>query len=140
MATVRDIRQKVLVIEADPAARMVLKEAIHAVGEYDVRLASDGTTALEAVQEWRPDCVIVDLLVPGIDGFTLIAKLRHGAESLRTSRIVVSSGVMDSGMLPQLSRLGADAVLPRVFGKTDLAEALGGPPTSDELAPAAGFK
>jgi hypothetical protein len=39
--------------------------------------------------------------------------------------LIVSSGVMDTGMLPHLAQLGADAVLPRPFRLGDLAEALG---------------
>lgn len=118
-------RPKVLVIDDDPLVQRVLEAAIDAVGDYEVRAAPDGVRGLEMVEQWRPDCVILDLLVPGIDGFTLIARLRHGAISLRPGRVVVSGGVMDSGMLPHLTRLGADAVLPRPFKMSDLAEALG---------------
>ncbi|MBI4305408.1 MAG: response regulator [Chloroflexi bacterium] len=116
---------KVLVIDADPVARKFLMASIEALGGYEVQLAKDGTQGLEVAHAWRPDCVLVDLLVPGIDGFTLIARLRHGAASPRTGRIVVSSGIMDSGMLPHLIKLGVDAVLPRPFMMSDLEKALG---------------
>jgi CheY-like chemotaxis protein len=113
----------VLLIDADPLARRVLEVAIGTLGDYEVASAEDGASGLAMIDEFRPHCVLLDLLVPGVDGFTVLARLRHGAR--RPSRVIVSSGVMDSGMLPQLSRLGADAVLPRPFRLADLAEALG---------------
>jgi len=75
------------------------------------------------IDSFRPHCVLVDLLIPGVDGFTLLTRMRSAAR--RPGRIIVSSGLMDATMLPHLSSLGADAVLPRPFRLGDLAAALG---------------
>jgi two-component system OmpR family response regulator len=117
-------RTRVLLIDSDPLARRVLEVAIGTLGDYEVASVGDGTTGLTMIEQFRPHCVLVDLLVPSVDGFTVLARLRHGSLR-RPSRVIVSGGVMDSGMLPHLSRLGADAVLPRTFRLADLAEALG---------------
>ena len=116
-------RTRVLVIDADPLVRRVLEVAISTLGDYEVATAADGEAGLAMIEAYRPHCVLVDLLVPGVDGFTILARLRHG--SRRPARVVVSSGMMDSAMLPHLASLGADAVLPRPFRLGDLAEALG---------------
>ncbi len=116
-------RARILVIDSDPLARRVLEVAIGALGDYEVVTASDGEQGLAMIEAYRPQCVLVDLLVQGVDGFTILARLGH--RSRRPDRLIVSSGVMDTGMLPDLARLGADAVLPRPFSLGDLAEALG---------------
>lgn len=118
-------RTRVLVIDSDPLATRVLSAAIESFGSYEVLTAADGDTALAMIGSNRFDCVLVDLLVGGVDGFTILARLRHLPSNVRPERLVVSSGVMDSGMIPQLAELGADAVLPRPFRLSDLAEALG---------------
>jgi CheY-like chemotaxis protein len=116
-------RTRVLIIDSDPLVRRVLEVAIGSLGGYEVATASDGADGLAKIDRIRPHCVLIDLLVPGVDGFTILARLRH--RSRRPARIIVSSGVMDSGMLPHLKRVGADAVLPRPFRLGDLAVALG---------------
>lgn len=116
-------RTRVLVIDSDPLTSKILATAIESFGNYEVLTAADGETALAMIDKHRPRCVLVDLLVGGVDGFTILARLRHARS--RPERLVVSSGIMDSGMIPQLARLGADAVLPRPFRLSDLAVALG---------------
>ncbi|MBI2965053.1 MAG: response regulator [Chloroflexi bacterium] len=116
-------RTRILVIDSDPLVRRVLEVAIGTLGDYEVATASDGQQGMAMIEAYRPHCVLVDLLVPGVDGFTILARLGH--RSRRPDRLIVSSGVMDSGMFPHLLRLGADAVLPRPFRLADLASALG---------------
>jgi CheY-like chemotaxis protein len=59
---------RVLVVDDDPDIRAFLQLALGAVG-YDVRDAADGAAALAVLEGWRADAVLLDLMMPGCDGW-----------------------------------------------------------------------
>jgi DNA-binding response OmpR family regulator len=68
----------VLVVEDDPAVRRGLDLGLTHLG-HAVRTAADAEEGLAAVRERRPDVVVLDLMLPGIDGFEACRRLRSGA-------------------------------------------------------------
>jgi DNA-binding response OmpR family regulator len=74
MNTPRDPR--VLVVEDDEEIAQVLQRSLRLEG-YEVRLAGDGTAALDAAAAFNPDLVILDLGLPGIDGLDVAKELRR---------------------------------------------------------------
>ena len=82
---VRDL----LVVDDDPEMLRLLGQMIASIsGQYRVRLASDGVTALAQMRESRPDAVVLDLIMPGIDGYAVLEEMR-GDEKLRSVPVVV---------------------------------------------------
>jgi len=71
----QDTREKVLIADDDQETLIVLKKVLEA-DNYSVVEASDGLTALEAVKSQRPDLVLLDLMLPGIDGFEVCKQLK----------------------------------------------------------------
>lgn len=67
---------KVLVVEDDLLNRMFLCDALRHHG-YDVRVVSDGAHVMEAVREFEPDLVTMDINIPHIPGTTLIRKMKR---------------------------------------------------------------
>ncbi|MEO0326455.1 MAG: response regulator, partial [Myxococcota bacterium] len=65
----------VLVVDDDPAVRDTLKRALERSG-YEVETAADGEEALDRVVEVRPSLVLLDLMMPKVDGFEVLARLR----------------------------------------------------------------
>ena len=65
----------VLVVDDDEAIRSSLDRGLRLSG-FEVRTAADGSTALEAVRAARPDCVVLDVNMPGIDGVEVVRRLR----------------------------------------------------------------
>jgi CheY-like chemotaxis protein len=78
----------ILVVEDDPAVREVVADLLAAAG-YAVRTAADGRAALAAVEAERPALVLADVAMPGLDGWSLAARLRQLA---RPVPIVLLSG------------------------------------------------
>lgn len=66
---------RILVVDDDPAVRTMVADVLTAQG-YAVRLAEDGFTALRQVQADRPDCVVLDVMMPGIDGHDVLSRIR----------------------------------------------------------------
>jgi signal transduction histidine kinase/CheY-like chemotaxis protein len=67
---------RVLVVDDNADAANVLQESVHALG-HDVRVAHDGVSALAAAAGFEPDLVLVDIGLPGMDGYELVAHLRR---------------------------------------------------------------
>jgi DNA-binding response OmpR family regulator len=67
--------KKILIIEDDDVTRRILEAQMRAAG-YDTLLASDGVTAIRVAQRERPDLVLLDLGLPGGDGFNVMERFR----------------------------------------------------------------
>lgn len=71
---------KVLVIEDNDDNRDILKHQLHYLG-YEVVEAADGLEGLKQVEKENPDLVIVDIMMPGIDGREVTRRLRAGSKT-----------------------------------------------------------
>jgi two-component system, NtrC family, response regulator HydG len=88
--TVATPMAKILVVDDDSTLRTALKQLLENEG-YRVDAAADGHAALERLVDFPPDVVVTDLHMPGMDGLTLIKKLREREGGLPV--IVVTSAV-----------------------------------------------
>jgi DNA-binding response OmpR family regulator len=68
--------ERILVVEDDPTIREVVAVALADEG-YSVREASDGEAALVALRTWPPDLVVLDLMLPGLDGWGILTERRR---------------------------------------------------------------
>ena len=64
---------KVLVVDDDPSVRALVADVLELEG-YLVETADDGPSALLAVAAERPDCVVLDVMMPGLDGHEVLAR------------------------------------------------------------------
>jgi len=78
-------RPRILIVEDDPALSRVLALLLHTRG-YDTETAENGQVGFAALQRSLPDCVILDLMMPVMDGFELLKRIRSVG---RTSRLPV---------------------------------------------------
>jgi DNA-binding response OmpR family regulator len=67
---------RVLVIDDEADMRELLEYGLGCAG-FDVRTAPDGRAALHVMQQWTPEAVVLDVMLPGIDGFALLPALRR---------------------------------------------------------------
>jgi DNA-binding response OmpR family regulator len=73
------IKHRVLVVDDERSIRDVIYVALTQAG-FDVRAAADGADGLGAVREWSPECILLDVMMPKIDGLALIPLLRRLTE------------------------------------------------------------
>lgn len=81
---------QVLVVEDDEATRQITARVLATAG-FEVHTANDGEEALVAMNRIQPDIVVVDLLMPKVDGFTLIDRLRDHPEFHRVPVVVMTA-------------------------------------------------
>jgi CheY-like chemotaxis protein len=84
------VAARVLVVDDESDLRFVLRRCFERAG-YDVSEAGDGAAALRAVRNSRPDLVVTDLMMPVMDGFDLIGRLRADPATAAIPIVVVSS-------------------------------------------------
>ena len=103
----------VLVVDDDPDIQIMLQEVLRDEG-YDVRLASNGREALEHVERERPDLIVLDLMMPVMDGrqFYQQFRARQPAGYGRVPVLLVSAGY---GLRETARELGSDGYLPKPF-------------------------
>lgn len=100
---------RVLVVDDDPVFTATAAYCLGRAG-YRVQTAADGVEALQLLDLERFDLAIIDLVMPRIDGFRLIALIR-GAARLQQLAILVVSSRKDDAVFREATALGADATL-----------------------------
>ena len=100
---------RVLIVDDEEPVRGVLSEQLLAHG-YQVSTAADGAEALSAIEEDRPDLVILDLLIPKIEGTELVLKMKSREELAHTPVIVVTGIDVDRAKAQILSSFAIPAL------------------------------
>lgn len=115
--------RRVLVIDDDQSLIDLIADALHLVGHYEVVIARDGVEGLERYYVHQPDCVIVDVRMPNLNGFHFVRAVRGDPNSAQTPIIILSAMVQDRDRLNGLMS-GADAYLIKPVKMVDLLEAI----------------
>jgi DNA-binding response OmpR family regulator len=108
----------ILVVDDEPQVVWMLQFSLEAEG-YQTLAARDGRTALEEVREHHPRVVLLDIMMPVMDGWAFLEELQEMREEDRPRVIVVSarSSLRDRA---KAAELGADAFIAKPFNVDDL--------------------
>ena len=94
--------RRALVVDDDALTRTLHRELLEAEG-WEVVEASDGQAALERVEQARPDLVLLDLLMPGLDGFGFLLQFRQLPDCSETPVLVVTAKDLDDAERSRLA-------------------------------------
>jgi DNA-binding response OmpR family regulator len=111
-------RPRVLIAEDDPDTLVILRVNLNAAG-IEPMLAGDGHTALERIQAESPDAVLLDVLLPGIDGWQVLEELHATGNRVP---VIMCSGKNNVHDLQRARELGAVAYLVKPFDIDRLIE------------------
>jgi two-component system, OmpR family, response regulator ResD len=114
---VGDARATVLVVDDEPTIGEVVSRYLQRAG-YDTRLAGSGEEALEQAAIHSPDLVVLDLMLPGVDGLEVMRRLRQRDRG-RTAIILLTARGEESDRIVGL-RLGADDYVVKPFSPAEL--------------------
>ncbi|HEX2697430.1 MAG TPA: response regulator, partial [Anaerolineales bacterium] len=112
--------QEVLVIDDDPNALRLMEKIIKSSGRYKVTLAEGGKYGWEMITSHTPQAVILDLFMPGVDGFTILEKMRENAKMRDVPIIVVSGGDLSADQQKQMAEFGQRLISKGSLNEKDL--------------------
>jgi DNA-binding response OmpR family regulator len=111
---------RLLLIDDEDDIREVAALSLETVGGFDVMTASDGRTGVRVAAEERPDAILLDVMMPGLDGPGTYALLRDGEETRSIPVIFMTAKAQQSDHVA-LSALGACGVITKPFDPMALA-------------------
>ncbi len=111
-------QRQLLVVDDSPSVRRLTCAVFERQG-WQVRPARDGVEALDLLQGWRPDAVVMDIEMPRMDGFELLAILRRQPETASLPAVMVTSRAGEKHR-EKAVRLGVDAYLVKPFREEEL--------------------
>lgn len=134
--------RRVLVVDDDRQLNRFLVELINAwsrrrEAELEVESACDGFEAGSKVHTFDPDVVLLDLMMPGVDGFEVCQRLKSDTATCHM-RVVAMTGYYSPDRVQRILASGADRFLRKPFSNTEVLEACGLTESSESPEPAGG--
>lgn len=104
-------QRRILYVEDDVSSRMLVKQVLHAAG-YEVLEAEDGMAGIRLAQEKRPDLILMDINMPGLDGYAAATKIK-GVPGLADTPIIAVTANVVEGDRERALTAGCDGYLPK---------------------------
>jgi excisionase family DNA binding protein len=114
-------KRKVLLVDDDPDLVDLINKALEDDGRFEVRIAGNGFDAGMMVKEYRPDLIILDVMLPDINGKEVCHRVRAD-NTLEDVRIICISGMIEEDKIQELKLSGADDFLHKPFMVEELID------------------
>ena len=101
--------KRIMIVEDDEFLRALTAKRLEKEG-YEVKVALDGDHALEAIKEAKPDLILLDLLLPGLNGFEVLKKVRAESD-LKAIPVIVFSNLGQKEDIEKAKEAGANDFL-----------------------------
>ncbi len=118
----KGVNKKLLVVDDKWENRSVLVNLLEPLG-FEIVEATDGQDCLNRVQEFQPDCILIDLVMPVMDGFEAVRQIRKLPEFKHTIAIGTSASVYETEKLVSLAA-GCNAFIPKPIRVEELLDCL----------------
>jgi excisionase family DNA binding protein len=112
-------KKKILVVDDDAEIVDLLVEVLSRDGRFDVKTATSGYEAGIQTQRFRPDCILLDYMLPDVNGNVVCHTIRKNPE-FENIRIIIVSGVIKQEEIDQLLKSGAQDFIKKPFDINDL--------------------
>ncbi|MFW6137875.1 MAG: response regulator [Spirochaetota bacterium] len=103
-------RKKILVVDDDPDFLEISKKMLQKIADADIKTTASGFDAGVLVAEWYPDLILLDFIIPDLDGFEVTRKLKSD-HRLKKIPIVAVTSITDPDQLEKVKKSGVDAVI-----------------------------
>lgn len=117
-------KRKVLVVDDDRDLVELLVDVLERDGRFETRAVNNGFEAGMMVKEYRPDLIILDVMLPDINGKDVCVRVRND-KSLEAVKIICVSGMVEEDKIEELRRAGANEFLAKPFETERLIERIG---------------
>ncbi|HBU63003.1 MAG: hypothetical protein CMH91_13495 [Oceanicaulis sp.] len=115
--------KRIACVEDDPDIRMILNMSLSEIGGFSVQLYEDGPTALARLGQDEPQLIMLDMMMPGMNGLEVLAALRQKPEFMNTPVIFMTAKAQSHELDAYISA-GAQSVIVKPFDPMTLPESL----------------
>jgi DNA-binding response OmpR family regulator len=114
-------KKKLLIVDDDQDLVDLMRDTFERDGRFDIRTANNGFDAGMQVKEFRPDLVVLDVMLPDINGREVCQRVRSD-RTMDTVKILCISGMVESDKIADLRMAGADDFMQKPFTTDRLLE------------------
>jgi two-component system, OmpR family, response regulator len=117
-------KTKILVVDDDPEIVELFVDVLERDGRFEVKTADTGYTAGMVTNEFRPDLIILDYMLPDVNGNVVCKTIRQN-EAFNNTKIIIVSGVVNQDEINDLLKSGADEFVKKPFNIEKIIERIG---------------
>jgi excisionase family DNA binding protein len=121
MQNLRSGRKRLLIVDDDAEIVEMMMDVLNRDGRFEVKTASTGYDAGIMTQRFRPDLILLDYMLPDVNGNIVCKTIRENPEFTNT-RIIIISGVINQTEIDELLKSGAEAFMKKPFNITELID------------------
>jgi excisionase family DNA binding protein len=117
-------KKRVLVVDDEPSVVSFIEEALRLEGKYEIEAAIDGFDAGQQLATFQPHLIVLDLMLPGMDGFEVCRRVKSTAATAHV-KILVITGFPTEENIERILHIGADDYLAKPLKLQDLQDKVG---------------
>jgi len=111
--------QRILLVEDDPDIQVIARLSLESVGGFTVSLCGSGREAIQTAPTFLPDLILLDVMMPDMDGLTTLQALRQ-ITAIRTTPVIILSARVQTHEVEHYRALGALEVVAKPFDPMQL--------------------
>ncbi len=119
--TIESGKRKVLIVDDDAEIVELIEEVLERDGRFEVKTASSGYEAGIATEQFRPELILLDYMLPDVNGNVVCQTIRRNPK-FENIKIVIVSGVVKEDEIAQLLKSGAEDFIRKPFNITELTD------------------
>lgn len=112
-------RKRILIVDDEPAVVAFIEEALRLEGDYDLATAYDGFEAGHQLAIFKPDLIVLDIMLPGMDGFEICRRLKTDP-AMSHVKVLAVTGFATEENIEKILGYGADDFLAKPLKLADL--------------------
>ena len=118
------MRKRILVVDDEPEFTTMLRHSLEAEGYYHVCTENDANRAVQSAREFDPDLIVLDVMMPDLDGTDVAARLREDRRFAHTPIIFMTALALGAGSSFGDCRKGAQTYLPKTIAIEELIDCI----------------
>ena len=115
-------KKRILVVDDTTDISTPLKRYLEKTGAYEVRVESLGAKALDAAKEFKPDLILLDVVMPDVDGGDVAAQLEHDPATSKIAVVLLTASVTKQEASERGGMLGGRAILSKLTSMKEIVE------------------
>jgi DNA-binding response OmpR family regulator len=113
--------KRVLIIDDEPGIRQIVQIALKAIASWDVFMAASGSEGLELAESEQPDVILLDVMMPGMDGLTTLRHIRENVAIQNIPTILLTAKAQSSEQ-QRFRELAIAGVITKPFKAQELVD------------------